>query len=736
MRTYGPTVVFGDFNSRLYQIFAGEERFIGPHAFLNPVQQLNPEMNRYLLLRFCAAAGLVITNTFFEHSMDETLTYFDIGTDKNAPASSHGFAQLDIALVSSQWFNSVLDVRSDRKAPLASHHFLTMMYLTANIEKTGRAQGVSRLDTAALQDRDVAKIFANRFRYFCNSCDGHGSADRDRGDTKETCERISRAFHQAARDILPTKMVTKKRPWISSQTLSLIESRLHARRQADYSQEQALSRRIKIQAKIDRDVGLLNLAGSKDWGQLKRLRRGEVRLQGRLHDESGMPVSSEQRADTFARYLAEVQWRVRPAAAVNDRPPLRPTIDIDAADFSKDELDRTLRRMKADGASGPDAVAPRYFTALLGDPWALREILDFCNLCWRTKTVPDSWHNARVRMIFKKGDPAQRDNYRPISVLNLGYKVFAALLLQRLKHGGADQHISPTQFGFKTGHGTTDALFVVRRLLERVWNSKDETLLLLALDWAKAFDAISPACLLKSLSRFGLPNAFVEMIGAIYSSRTFFVSECGTASETCEQRFGISQGCPLSPYLFIMLMSVLITDAQGKLRTDHGVVLPPDAFNELLYADDTLLIGAHGAAMQKYLECIMELGAEYGLELNWKKVELLRARCTDDITKADGQKLEPKTSVVYLGSSIAIDGNLDSELSRRLGMAQAEFKLLHQVWRHASLSKREKYEVYTTCIVSRLLYGLQAMWLRTGQRKQLDAFHAKCLRQILGIQPS
>ena len=46
------------------------------------------------------------------------------------------------------------------------------------------------------------------------------------------------------------------------------------------------------------------------------------------------------------------------------------------------------------------------------------------------------------------------------------------------------------------------------------------------------------------------------------------------------------------------------------------------------------------------------------------------------------------------------------------------------------------YIFYTTCIVSRLLYGLQALWLRKGQRKQLDAFHAKCLRQILGIQPS
>ena len=45
-------------------------------------------------------------------------------------------------------------------------------------------------------------------------------------------------------------------------------------------------------------------------------------------------------------------------------------------------------------------------------------------------------------------------------------------------------------------------------------------------------------------------------------------------------------------------------------------------------------------------------------------------------------------------------------------------------------------DIYNTCIVSRLLYGLQALWLRKAQRNQLDAFHARCLRQILRIQPS
>ena len=40
------------------------------------------------------------------------------------------------------------------------------------------------------------------------------------------------------------------------------------------------------------------------------------------------------------------------------------------------------------------------------------------------------------------------------------------------------------------------------------------------------------------------------------------------------------------------------------------------------------------------------------------------------------------------------------------------------------------------CVVSRLLYGMQAMWLNKAARNKLDAFHARSLRTILGIKPS
>ena len=79
---------------------------------------------------------------------------------------------------------------------------------------------------------------------------------------------------------------------------------------------------------------------------------------------------------------------------------------------------------------------------------------------------------------------------------------------------------------------------------------------------------------------------------------------------------------------------------------------------------------------------------------------------------------------------------IEAELGRRLGMASAEFCLLQQVWRHTRISAKDKHRIYAACVVSRLLYGLQTAWLVKAARARLDGFHAKCVRQILGIAPS
>ena len=135
--------------------------------------------------------------------------------------------------------------------------------------------------------------------------------------------------------------------------------------------------------------------------------------------------------------------------------------------------------------------------------------------------------------------------------MNTGYKLSAIILLNRLKGAAIKSLTCRSQFGFKSGVSTSDAVFLARRFINKATAQRDGKLALLALDWAKAFDSISPAALICALHKFGIPQHFIDMIHAIYSSRMFFVYDQQHKGDTKHQHFGISQGYSLSPMLFV-----------------------------------------------------------------------------------------------------------------------------------------------------------------------------------------
>jgi len=88
---------------------------------------------------------------------------------------------------------------------------------------------------------------------------------------------------------------------------------------------------------------------------------------------------------------------------------------------------------------------------------------------------------------------------------------------------------------------------------------------------------------------------------------------------------------------------------------------------------------------------------------------------------------------VYLGGLVTSDGNPATELSRRIGEASRALEALARVWKHANVPKKRKIEIYKACVLPKLLYGLETFWLRGGEQKRLNGFHARCLRRVLGV---
>ena len=109
--------------------------------------------------------------------------------------------------------------------------------------------------------------------------------------------------------------------------------------------------------------------------------------------------------------------------------------------------------MKRNKAAGTDEIPAELWQLLLDNEHAANRLLHLFNECWNQKTIPNSWHKANVVSIFKKGDSVLLNNYRPISLLQVTYKLFASILLQRLKNVGAEQRLCLTNYLCCDGQG-------------------------------------------------------------------------------------------------------------------------------------------------------------------------------------------------------------------------------------------------------------------------------------------
>jgi len=187
------------------------------------------------------------------------------------------------------------------------------------------------------------------------------------------------------------------------------------------------------------------------------------------------------------------------------------------------------------------------------------------------------------------------------------------MLKQRLLDAGIEDVLWPSQFGFRRGCSTEDAIFIARRRIELARAQRNGRASLLALDWSKAFDSINIVSLLDALRRAGLPQPFLQMIDGMLRARSYSVEDSGVVSAVHSQLSGISQGCTLSPLLFIVAMSVLLQDAVDILNASASAQYAKGDLADVLYADDTLLLGVKDSHLVEFLRAVCEAGKRYGM---------------------------------------------------------------------------------------------------------------------------
>ena len=69
-------------------------------------------------------------------------------------------------------------------------------------------------------------------------------------------------------------------------------------------------------------------------------------------------------------------------------------------------------------------------------------------------------------------------------------------------------------------------------------------------------------------------------------------------------------------------------------------------------------------------------------------------------------------------------------------MVGAIFEKSVAVWKQTNLTRARQLQVFEACVQTKLVYGLDTIWLRQAERSRVDAFQASCLRRVYNIPHS
>ena len=149
---------------------------------------------------------------------------------------------------------------------------------------------------------------------------------------------------------------------------------------------------------------------------------------------------------------------------------------------------------------------------------------------------------------------------------------------------------------------------------------------LILLDWEKAFDTIYHEGLFSALERMNIHPKLINIIRQVYKKPMFKVEMEGNQSKWYQQETGIRQGCPLSQYLFLIVMTVMLHDIHKAEEIEDELEenrILKATFDEILYADDTIIFSTDADTVETHLHEFEKHAENYGLTLNPKKCETI-----------------------------------------------------------------------------------------------------------------
>lgn len=384
---------------------------------------------------------------------------------------------------------------------------------------------------------------------------------------------------------------------------------------------------------------------------------------------------------------------------------------------SEDEVRKALFEMPGNKSPGSDGLTVEFYKHFYNE---LKDILMnvYCTI-HEKKSMSRSMKIGIISLVYKnKGDKRLLKNYRPISLLQVDYKIIARVMANRFKHI-LPTVVSENQSCCIVGKDIANTICNIRDIIDLVEQDKLEGYVI-KIDQEKAFDRVSHDYLLATLKKFGFGENFVKWIEIFYTDICSSCKSNGFLTKYFDIKNGIRQGCPISALLYVLAAESL-QNAIQKNSCIKGISIPNSKRVGLVFqhADDTTLtVGNHDSIEEVFK--VFDLYSEgSGAKINIEKSEILcigTGYLNDDHISRYGLKV-CNDVIQVLG--VYIGRNVKECLILNWKEKLKKIKTILNLWLQRNLTLQGRCEVINALLLSRLWYTLSVYSIPESVMKEI-----------------
>lgn len=726
------TMIIGDFNSK---IGAGEEDdVVGKYGL--GVRNLKGDA----LVEFCNEQQLFVANTFFKLPPRRLYTW-------KSPADRTGNIvrnQIDFIIIKKELRKYVKAVKTYPGADADSDHNPVVMDFKMNrFLKVKTALTTKRIDIRKVKipeiREEVKKKLVDKFKMPINN-----NPNKRENETETEIERtwnfIKYNIVEIQNNTIGTAKNDKKQQWMTDEILDLMNERrkYKTRDISKYKKTNKLIRRkcrdAKEQWMAEKCQEIETLQNKYDTFNLHKKIK-EMTQKNRKHQTSTLKnkenkiiVDLQEKIKTWKEYVEQLFDDIRPDVIEQVNVAERD----EGPDITKAEVIHAINMQKDGKTTGPDKIHSEIIKVIAEqDDTGLQLLLSLINSIYRSGKIPTDWLKSTFVTIPKKPNPLYCDDYRMISLMSHVLKIFLRIIHSRI-YNKCEEQINDTQFGFRKGLGTREAIFCLNVLTQQC-RDMNVDIYACFIDYQKAFDCVNHEKLIEILQATRVDYRDIRIIAALYWQQSAEIKVERETSESILIKKGVRQGCILSPLLFNLYSEAIFRESLDE--NIGGVVINGRRITNLRYADDTVIMATNATELQMMVDRLVENSEEYGLILNISKTKVMDLSKTKNrvALRVKGNIVEQVPNFKYLGTTVNENGDNRKEIRSRIEQARRAFTNMKKFFTRSDLSLSLRLRMIRCYVFPILLYGCECWTLDPNTEKKIEAFEMYIYRRILRI---